>query len=103
MQIATLLMVSGGCSGPPGGETPSPSVHDTEDKAIAVVKKLGGIVVFDEKLPDKPVIEVQLKRMCGIDGEEGELKELATVEKLTSIKTQVPTRTVASGRDRGSR
>ncbi len=33
---------------------------DAEKKAITAIKKLGGIVTFDEKKPGKPVISVVL-------------------------------------------
>src|SRR5262249_15132391 len=43
---------------------PSSSAHadDAEDKAAALVEKLGGIVTRDETRPGKPVVSVSPKR-----------------------------------------
>ena len=58
------------------------SANDCEDKAAAFVEKLGGKVVRDEKLPGKPVIEVNL---CDGAVTDAGLKELAALKSLTAL------------------
>ena len=55
---------------------------EAEDKAVALVEKLGGKVTRDEKLPGKPVAGVALFFSAVTDAE---LKELAALKNLTYL------------------
>ena len=52
MYNATLMMV--------GIALAWPQEMDATTRAIAIVKKAGGTLVFDEKIPSKPVIGLNL-------------------------------------------
>ena len=79
---------------------------DAEDKAVAFVEKLGGWITRDQKLPDKPVTEVDLQftkvtdvglkvltplknlstlYLYGTQVTDAGLKELAPLKKLTTL------------------
>jgi internalin A len=55
---------------------------DAEDKAVAFVEKLGGVVTRDDKLPGKPVVKVNLADTNVTDAG---LKELAPLKNLTIL------------------
>jgi internalin A len=55
---------------------------DAEDKAVALVEKLGATVTRDEKLPGKPVVEVDLHSTAVTDAA---LKQLAALKNLTAL------------------
>lgn len=79
VSLAFLLFAfAGGCAKP----TP-------EEKAIALVQKLGGEVNRDPKLPGQPVVGVYLRETKVTDAD---LKELAPLTQLVSLnlsKTQI--------------
>src|SRR5262245_17073757 len=56
---------------------------EAEDKAVAIVEKLGGQVVRDEKRPGKPVVEVRLDDLPGVTDET--LRALAPLQNLTVL------------------
>ena len=55
---------------------------ETQEQAIAAIKKLGGRVTFDEKSPNKPVIDVDLSRTNVTDAGLVHLKGLTNLELL---------------------
>ena len=55
---------------------------EAEGKAVALVKKLGGAVMRDEKKPGKPVVHVDLSRTKISDAA---VKELATFKQLQKL------------------
>lgn len=55
---------------------------DAEDKAVAVVEKMGGKITRDEKLPGKPVVATDL---FGPKVTDAGLKELAPLKNLTTL------------------
>src|SRR5687768_4691171 len=62
----------------------SPARAD-EDKAVALVEKLGGEVERDEKRPGKPVITV---RLPGSDVTDEDLQKLAPLQHLRTLDLQ---------------
>ena len=59
-----------------------PRADDAEDKAAALVQKLGGTVVRDEKRSGQPVVEVDLSK-SKVTGEN--LRALAPLQNLTAL------------------
>jgi internalin A len=58
------------------------AADDAEDKAVAAVEKLGGMVVRDAAKPGKPVTEVSLP---GARVTDADLKQLAPFKGLTRL------------------
>src|SRR5262245_52231708 len=54
---------------------------DAEEKAVQAIKKLGGSVVRDERVPGEPVIEVQLANKVTDE----DLKHLASLKELQKL------------------
>src|SRR4051812_13458435 len=76
------LMLFGSLSCVLFGSSVSARADEAEDKAAALVEKLGGTVARDEKWPGKPVIRVELIFTKVADAD---LKELAPLQNLTSL------------------
>lgn len=67
--VAFVLALSGLCLGS------SARADDAEDKAVALVEKLGGTVSRDQKAPGKPVVAVDLSGRKVTDAGVKELKK----------------------------
>ena len=74
--VAFALAASGLCMSAPA------RADDAEDRAVAVVEKMGGRVTRDDKEPGKPVTAVNLSFTQVTDAE---LKELAPLKSLTTL------------------
>jgi internalin A len=72
LPLLAVLLVAG----------PSLNADEAEDKAVAFVKKLGGVVHRDDKDPAHPVIEVVLDDPNVTDTD---LKELASLKGLNDL------------------
>jgi internalin A len=68
---------------------PKQAKPDEQEKAIAEIKKLGGVVEVDEKSPDKPVITVYLGARKVIDADLVHLKALTTLRELILACTEI--------------
>ena len=66
-----------------------PPADAAEAKAVEAIKKLGGKVTRDDKLPGKPVIGVDLAFTAVTDEDLKELKELKQLTTLNLCNTQV--------------
>ena len=76
--LALLVVLPLGCS----GKTESKTVGGTtREEAVAAIKKLGGIVKFDEKSPGKPVVYVQLRGLTNA--------ALVHLKGLTNLQTLI--------------
>ncbi len=64
-------------------------LSDAEKKAIAAIKKLGGIVTFAERNPGKPVIGVYLDCTKVTDAGLVHLKGMTNLRRLNLIYTNV--------------
>jgi len=73
LQTAVALLLLPCLSGSAG--------DDAEEKAVQAIKKLGGSIVRDEKVPGKPVIEVQMTDK----GTDEDLKHLANLKGLQKV------------------
>src|SRR5688572_21817400 len=63
--------------------SPAPArADDAEDKAVAFVKKIGGVARRDDKLPGKPVVRVDILNPEMADAG---LRELAPLKSLAAL------------------
>ena len=62
---------------------------ETQEQAIAAIKKLGGKVTIDKKSPNKPVIEVDLSRTKVTDKGLIQLSELFQLQSLNLSSTKI--------------
>ena len=58
---------------------------DAEKKAIQAIKKLGGSIVRDEKVPGKPIIEVQIDVQSTDHWADEDLRPLAELKELQKL------------------
>jgi hypothetical protein len=62
---------------------------ETQDAAIAEIKKLGGSYRCDEKSPNRPIVDVQLKGLQVTDSVLEHLKGLTGLQRLSLFDTKV--------------
>ncbi len=62
---------------------------DAEEQVVKVIEKLGGKVIRDDKLPEKPVVSVYLTLSSAKDADLKGLAHLKHLQKLSLLKTKV--------------
>ena len=65
------------------------TVKESQDAAVAAIRKLGGNVTFDEKSPGKPLVSVDLMDSKVTDAGLVHLKGLTKLQSLSLISTKV--------------
>jgi hypothetical protein len=77
--VLTLTILAAGLAAAPPEKD---KATKEEERAIAAIKKLGGSVTRDSKLPGNPVIEVDLFRKETTDADLAHLKALPELRRL---------------------
>jgi hypothetical protein len=78
--LVTLAVCLAGCGQKPSAE---------EEKAVSQILKVGGGVNRDEKLPGRPIVEVDLSITKATDSDLKDLKELKGLKRLYLGGTQI--------------
>jgi hypothetical protein len=87
--VAPIKKSDGTGNFPPTTPTTTTTTKILQDAAVAAIKELGGEVTFDEKIPSRPLIGVDLRDSKTTDAGLVHLKGLTSLQILDLRKTKV--------------